>query len=213
MKIKTIIFDIDGVLLDSNIYLAKVHQKTAKEMGLRIPTIHEILRLFGKDWDSLIQTLWPGIDSENFKKTYSRVGNLENVTIPPIKKAVETIKELKILGFKLAIVSARPGFYTIEPLKKSGFDLELFDVVISADDTKNHKPNPEPLTHTCKRLNIDPKEAVYVGDALIDYESANSAKLEFIAVLTGDVKEEEFRNNGVKNIIPSVAELPKFLKL
>jgi len=62
-------------------------------------------------------------------------------------------------------------------------------------------------------LNIDPKEAVYVGDALIDYESANSAKLEFIAVLTGDVKEEEFRKNGVKNIIPSVAELPKFLKL
>jgi HAD superfamily hydrolase (TIGR01509 family) len=213
MKASTIIFDVDGVLLESNTFLAELHQKTAKELGLRVPTMHEILRLFGKEWSTIIQTLWPGIDSENFKKTYSRVGNLENVVIPPIKNAVETTKKLKNSGFKLAIVSARPGVYVVEPLKKSGFDLELFDVVISADDTKNHKPHPEPLIHACRRLNINPKEAVYVGDSLLDYESAKSANLEFIAVLTGDVKEEEFRENGVKNIIPSVAELPKFLKL
>jgi len=213
MKISTIIFDVDGVLLDSNTFLAEIHQKTAKELGLRVPTMHEILRLFGKEWSTIIQTLWPDIDSENFKKIYSRVGNLENVVISPIKNAVEITKKLKNSGFKLAIVSARPEIYVVEPLKKSGFNLELFDVVISADDTKNHKPHPEPLIHACRRLNINPKEAVYVGDSLIDYESAKSAKLEFIAVLTGDVKEEEFRENGVKNIISSIAELPKFLKL
>lgn len=213
MKISTILFDVDGVLLDSNTFLAEIHRKTAKELGLRVPTIHEILRLFGKEWGTIIQTLWPGIDSENFKKTYTRVGNLENVVISPIKNAVEITKKLKNSGFKLAIVSARPEIYVVEPLKKSGFKLELFDVVISADDTKNHKPHPEPLIHACRRLNINPKEAVYVGDSLIDYESAKSAKLKFIAVLTGDVKEEEFRENGVKNIISSIAELPKFLKL
>ncbi len=211
--IKAIIFDIDGVLLDSNNFLAEIYLKTAKKMNLRIPTVHEILRLFGKEWDTIIQTLWPGIDTELFKKTYIKLGNTENVVVPPVDNAIETTKELKNLGFKLAIVSARPEFYTVEPLKKSGFDLKLFDAVVSADDTKNHKPHPEPLLHACEKLNIEPKEAVYIGDSLIDYRSARDANLGFIAVLTGVIKEKEFRENGVKNIMSSVAELPKFLKL
>jgi len=211
--IKAIIFDIDGVLLDSNEILAGIYLKTAKELGLRIPTIPEILRLFGKEWDTIILTLWPGIDTRLFRKTYRGIGKTENVVTPPIDNAIETTKKLKNMGFKLAIVSARPESYTFEPLKKAGFDLELFNAIVSADDTKNHKPHPEPLLHACKRLNIEPKEAVYIGDSLVDYQSARDANLGFIAVLTGVIKEKEFRDNGVKDIIPSVSDLPKFLKL
>ena len=211
--IRAIIFDIDGVLLDSNVFLAKLHQKTAKKMSLRVPTIDEILRLFGKDWDVIIQTLWPGIDSELFKKTYLRIGNVVNVLISPFDNAVEVTEELKKSGFKLAVVSSRPEFYAGDQLKKSGFDLELFDVVVSADDTKNHKPHPEPLLYACEKLNVKPGESVYVGDSLIDYESAKNANLGFVAVLTGVIKEKEFRENDVKNIITSVSELPKFLKV
>jgi HAD superfamily hydrolase (TIGR01509 family) len=209
--IKAIVFDIDGVLLDSNEVLAGVYLKAAKKLGLRIPTIQEILRLFGKKWSTIIQTLWPGIDIESFKKAYLRIGNVENIVIPPFDNAIETMKKLKDLGFQLGIVSSRPKFFTRKQLKKSGFNLEVFDAIISADDTKNQKPHAEPLVHACKRLDVKPEEAAYIGDCLIDYASAKNANLGFIAVLTGVIKEKEFRDNGVKSIILSVAELPKFL--
>jgi phosphoglycolate phosphatase-like HAD superfamily hydrolase len=90
--------------------------------------------------------------------------------------------------------------------------LKLFDSVITADDTQDHKPHPEPLLLACGRLGIKPEEAVYVGDSLLDYEAAKRAKVKFIAVLSGDVSKEEFKKNGVKNVIPSVAELPEFLR-
>ena len=86
-------------------------------------------------------------------------------------------------------------------------------VIVSAEDTKNHKPHPEPILHACKLLKVKPENAIYVGDSIFDYRSAKDANVEFVAVLTGDVEEKEFRENGVKNIIDSVTELPKFLKL
>ena len=213
MKINTILFDLDGVLIDSNRIWAELHQKTARLLKLRVPAYKEISNLWGESWDYIIGMLWPNTNKQKFKETLYGIKKKENILLPPVRNVTKTLKELKELGYNLGIVTACPKAAVIKDLKEAGIDFEFFKIIVSAEDTENHKPNPEPILHACDLFNVKPENAIYVGDSLFDYKSAKSANTVFVAVLTGDVKEEEFRENGVKNIIDSVAELPKFLKL
>ncbi len=135
------------------------------------------------------------------------------VVNPPINGAVDTIKKLKELDFKLGIITGKIMFFAEKHLREAGFDIKWFDAISTVETTKKHKPDPEPLLYVMDKLNVKPEETLYVGDAISDYECAKNAKVEYIAVLTGCLNREELEKLGVKNIISSVAELPKFLKL
>ncbi len=212
MKIKAIIFDIDGVLLNSTKMMIDIHMKLAKKLNLRIPEAKEISSLWGKSFEELINYIWPDIDAKWFKECVIDYIKKEKIIFPAVKGSKETIKELKKMKFKLGIVTGRPTDFTIDHMKNSGFDLKLFDVIVTGDDTKNHKPSPDPILRAVELLKVKPEETVYVGDSLIDFESARNAKVVFISVLTGDVKKEEWKKNGVKNIISSTTDLKKILK-
>ncbi len=213
MKIKAIILDIDGVLLDSTKQLIKFHKMVAKLLGLRIPEDREFSVLWGRPIEDFLKTLWPDADINEYRRVAREIFDKEVIKFPPIKGAKITLDKLKELGLKLGIVTGRRKKYTIKHMKEAGFDLNMFDVVISSEDTKKHKPRPEPILHACKLLKIKPEEAVYVGDSLLDYQSAKRANVKFIAVLSGDFDEKEFRESGVENIISSVVDLPEFLRL
>ena len=212
MKISTIIFDVDGVLLDSTKKLKEFNKKIAKSLGLRIPKDHEISNLWGVSLEDFVKILWPDTDIEGYRRMTKKMFDEGKVTFLPVKYAISTLKKLKDLGFKLSIVTGRTKKYTNKHMREAGFDMNIFDVITSSEDTKNHKPNPDPVLYACDLLKVKPENAIYVGDSIFDYKSAKNANVEFVAVLTGDVKQKEFRDNGVKNIITSVAELPKFLR-
>ena len=209
MKISAIIFDVDGVLLNSNKLMIDLHKIIAKKMNLRVPNKKEITSLWGKSFPELITSIWHDVDPKVFKKNVVDFIKKEKIIFPVVKASKETLKKLKKMGFKLGIVTGRPMDFTIDHMKNSGFDLKLFDAIVTGDDTKNHKPSPDPILRAINLLKVKPEETVYVGDSLIDLESAKRAKVEFVGVLTGDVKKEEWKKNGVKNIIKSVADLKK----
>lgn len=211
MKIKAIIFDIDGVLLNSTKMMIDIHMKLAKKLNLRIPEAKEISSLWGKSFEELIKCIWPDIDAKWFKEFVIDFIKKEKIVFPAVKGSKEMIKELKKMKFKIGIVTGRPTDFTIDHMKNSGFDLKLFDVIVTGDDTKNHKPSPDPILRAIKLLKIKSGETLYVGDSLIDYKAAKRAKVEFVGVLTGDVKKEEWKKNGIKNIIASAADLKKIL--
>jgi pyrophosphatase PpaX len=212
MKISTILFDLDGVLIDSSLVWAEIHQKAAKKLNLRVPSCKEITNLWGESWDFIIKTLWPSINPQRFKETANEIKKNENILLKPIKNVINVLKQLKELGYNLGLVTGGSKESLTASLKEAGIDTKFFKVIVAEEDTKTHKPSPEPVLHACKLLNVKPENTIYVGDSIFDYKSADDADVEFVAVLTGDIKENEFRENGVKNIITSVAELPKFLK-
>jgi len=211
MKISTIILDVDGVLIDSNKIIIETYQKTSKKLGLRTPSDSEITKILGKSLEEIVTILWPNSDKDLLMKEYRKF--FLDLFIPPIDGAVETVKKLKELGFKLGLVSGKSKFFLEKHLREAGFDLNLFDIAIWDEATKNHKPHPEPLLFACKKLNVKPEEVLYVGDSQLDYECAKNAKVHYVSVLTGCLKEEELRKIGVENIISSVSDLPKFLKV
>jgi phosphoglycolate phosphatase-like HAD superfamily hydrolase len=209
MKIRAILFDVDGVLIDSNKVIIRLFKETAKKMGLREPTDEEIKRLMGQSLEDNIKFLWPECDVKRFAKMYRK--KFVKIKIPPFKNASESLEKLKKCEFKLGVVSGKKRFYLEKNLREANFDLNLFDVIISAEDSKEHKPNPKPILIACETLRVKPKETLYVGDSRFDYEAAKSARVNFIAVLSGILTKRELKKLGVKHMINSVSELPDFL--
>lgn len=209
--IKTIIFDVDGVLIDSVKITVEIYQKTAKKLGLRIPPSKEVLDLLGKPLEEMERILWPDTNHELYIKEYRKL--LMDKNFPPLDGAVDTVERLKKLGFKLGIITGKIMFFAEKHLKEAGFDIKWFDAISTVETTKKHKPHPDPIFHVIDKLNVKPEEALYVGDAISDYECAKNAKVEYVAVLTGCLNREELEKIGVKNIINSVSDLPEFLGL
>ena len=212
MKISTIIFDVDGVLIDSNKIIVDAYQKTAKSLDLRVPSAREISNLLGTTLEDIVKTLWPNTDKDLLVSTYRKLFMGMSI-IPPIEGAPETVERLKKSGFKLGITSGKIRFFIDKHLEEAGFDLKLFDIILSGEDTKKHKPDPEPLIRVCNELKVKPEEVIYVGDSQFDYECAKNAKVHYVAVLTGCLSEKELKDIGIKHILNSVSELPKFLEM
>lgn len=68
------------------------------------------------------------------------------------------------------------------------------EVAILADDTKKHKPDPEPLLECIKRLNIDVEDAIYIGDAFSDYQASLNAHMDFGYAKWGSVSSQGIDN-------------------
>lgn len=211
MKIKAIIFDVDGVLLNSDEIIIKLLQKVARGFKLKVPTDKEIKKISGMPLGESIEFFWSGFDVNLFAKTFRK--QFMNKKILPFDGSVETLRRLKKSGLKLGIVSGKLRFFIEKHMIEAGYDMNWFDVIVSCEDTKNHKPSPDPVLFACKKLKVKPEDVMFVGDARFDYEAAKAARVNFVCVLTGVSTEKELEKLGVKNIIDSVSDLPKFLKV
>ena len=124
-----------------------------------------------------------------------------------LMEGVENV--LASLNIKKAIVTSAAEPYLKRILKDF---INYFDTIVTQELTKNHKPEPEPLLLACKKLEIKPAEAVYVGDRLIDFETAKNAGMDFIGILSGGTSEEEFKKAGVKKMTSSLIDLLNILQ-
>ena len=205
--IKAIVFDVDGVLIDSNKIIVEAYQKTAEKLGLRIPSSHEVVGLMGRPLSKITKILWPKSNVGLYMKEYKRLFMDENLAIPAVEGAVDAVREIKESGFKVGVLSGKTLFFIKKHLREAGFNIDWFEAVVSFETTKKHKPDPEPLLFVINQLDVKPEETIYVGDAISDYECARDAKVEYFAVLTGSLRRKDLEKLGVKNTINSVVEL------
>ena len=75
------------------------------------------------------------------------------------------------------------------------------------EDVKNHKPHPEPLLLTCRKLNIKPFQAVYIGDAPSDVRAAHTAGMRVIAYGKKPIKQADLSISHFKQLIPAIKKL------
>ena len=109
-----------------------------------------------------------------------------------------------VVGFGCGFVGFACGFVGFT----CGF---VIDVIIGGDDVKNEKPDPEGLLTAIQKLNVSKNQALYVGDSIVDAKTAQSAGVDFVAVLTGTTEREEFMNYEYVSIEESVRELTSYL--
>ncbi|TAL48459.1 HAD family hydrolase [archaeon] len=195
--IKAVLFDVDGVLLDSDEQYVELYEGVGKAFGLKSPGGKWFRKRFGIAAEDIIPEAYG-----NNMKIVELFKTLEEKMHVDITDGVE--KVLQSIKVKKGIVSTKD----MRLIKKFlGNIVDEFDVVISGNDTKKHKPNPEPLLLACDRLGVNPNDTMYIGDAIADYLTAKNAGANFIGFVNGGATEEEFREAGAETTVHSMKEL------
>lgn len=175
--LKAVIFDVDGVLVDSLEANVAIVQKLLVAAGYPEPTRDQVLQYHHVPILITFQKLAGTADPIEIARAKSLIEGGLNKEVRNLIRFPEKLDEdLRKLHkkYKLAIVTSRlrAGMEEIFSLRQMA---HLFDVVVTYEDIKNPKPHPEPLLLASRKLGISPKEAIYIGDGPSDIESARDA--------------------------------------
>lgn len=181
------IFDMDGLLFDTETIYRDGYKITAKKLGVEI-TDDIFETLMGRGMDQIIQML----DEIFEKKVDSRLlpagalgyakEMIDNNRPPKIKKgAKELIKSLKKRDFKLALGTSNGEEMANSILKSTGM-YDVFDYKIYGDMVKNRKPNPDIFLKGCEVMGIDPSYCYVLEDSEMGMLASYNAGIDCIAV-------------------------------
>ena len=208
----TIIFDLDGTLLNTLADLAASANYALKEMGYPERTIDEVRRFVGNGVAVLIKRCLPKDCSEEvcnqtlaiFKEHY---GIHCNDQTRPYDGIEDLIRALQDRGIKLAIVSNKPDS-AVKDLANIYFKGEI-PVAIGENESAGikKKPAPDTVYKALKLLGSSSREAYYVGDSEVDIKTAANAGMDVILCAWGFRDEDYLRSMGADTIIHHPAEL------
>src|SRR5438045_2166948 len=184
MRFPVVLFDLDGTVVDSGaIILASMRHATQEVLGIQPPDEELMAAVGGPGLEAQMRALAP--DRVDELVTVYRAHNEPlHDELVCCKGMDEVLVELKEEGRRLAIVTAKRratvdlAFATV-PLG------HLFEAVVGGDETKRHKPDPEPLLLALERLDAQPDKTAYVGDAPFDVRAAKAAGIHAVAVTWG----------------------------
>ena|SRR3989344_5328008 len=180
--IKAVIFDIDGVLVDSYEANFQFYTKLFKTAGYTPPSKKDYPNLFHLTMKDLIKKITKLKSEEEVEKIWLMGKNVIEYPYNLLKTPKTLIKIIKSLNqsYELAIVSSRISTKLFDEIPSLLKVKKYFKVIVLYEDTKKHKPHPDPLILAAKKLKIKPEECVYIGDAETDMEAARAAGMKKI---------------------------------
>ena len=207
--IKAVLFDIDGVLLDSKDANIEFLKNLLRESGYKIPSKKEILKVFNLTmWDA-IKFLTKERSERKIREVWKLGCKLrypiEKLKLPKhLKEVIESLS----CKYKLGIVTSRIRKGAQQFFQVSGMQ-KYFDVVVSFEDYSRPKPNPEPLLIATKKLKVKPEEAIYVGDSETDVKAAKAAGMKVIIYSKKCLKDADSCVNSFKKIPFAIEKIEK----
>ena len=181
--IKAIIFDIDGVLLDSFEANLKFFQDLMVKTGYTPPTREEFPKFFHLTMMDAIKALTKSTSEKEIKKIWEIGRSREvgyNVELLNMPDSAEEVIGVLSKSYLLGIVTSRIKESVYESPRLAKLE-KYFKIVVSYQDTTNHKPHPDPLFLAAEKLGIKVEECVYIGDAENDIKAARAAGMRVIA--------------------------------
>jgi pyrophosphatase PpaX len=174
MKFKYVLFDLDGTLIDTNKLIMDSFKHTYKKhLDIEVEE-QEILQYFGEP----LMTTLARYDKDHVQQLFKTYIDYNETMHDGSVKLFENIREcleaLREEGCSLAVVTSKRSVMAHRGLRL--FDiLKYFDVVVTVDDTANHKPHPEPILKALEKLGAKPEEALMIGDSVFDILCAHHA--------------------------------------
>ena len=204
MKYKAIIFDFDGVLVDTEVIKYKAWQKIASRFGKTIDKGFFNKNCIGKSGELVAGLLCKRYNLNLNPLEFSKL--MYKISVPMLKKDIKPIKSnisfLKnchnISGRKIGIASSQEKELLMYTLKKLGLE-KYFDAVIAGNEIKNKKPSPDIYLKACKKLSVQPKECIVIEDTETGVEAAYGAKIgKIIAIPKRLTAKQDFSKADVK---------------
>jgi pyrophosphatase PpaX len=185
-SIGTVLFDLDGTLLDSaELILASCHH-TMEAHGLPALSDQEWLRHMGTPLTSHFAAWKDDRGTVDAMITTYRAFNLahHDRMVRAFPGAVSMVEELRAAGLAVGLVTSKMTQSALRGLHFIGLEGAM-DVLVCADRVANHKPHPEPVETAVRMLGADPATTVYVGDSIHDLQSGRAAGVLTAAALWG----------------------------
>lgn len=212
---KTVIFDLDGTLLDSIEDIASSMNKVLESLQLPTHKIEDYKHFVGGGVDILVENALSNQSKEikdevtkRFKIEYD--GKLHSKTLP-YDGIYELLDELKKLDINLAVLSNKPHEFTVSYVNHFFKNYNFKEIHGQKKDVPK-KPDPKAALDIVKFLNSSCENTYFIGDTKIDMQTAKNANMTAIGVLWGFRDEKELRDFGADFIVSNPLEILKIIK-
>lgn len=212
---KTVIFDLDGTLLDSIEDIASSMNKVLESLQLPTHKIEDYKHFVGGGVDILVENALSNQSKEikdevtkRFKIEYD--GKLHSKTLP-YDGIYELLDELKKLDINLAVLSNKPHEFTVSYVNHFFKNYNFKEIHGQKKDVPK-KPDPKAALDIVKCLDSSCENTYFIGDTKIDMQTAKNANMTAIGVLWGFRDEKELRDFGADFIVSNPLEILKILQ-
>lgn len=181
----TILFDLDGTLIDSTEAILESFYHAYESFGRNVPDEEAIKALIGYPLDVMFVEL--GIEAsmverfvDTYKLHYRKISTQKTILLPGAREAIEMAS-----GFaRLGVVTTKTGHYSRELLEHFGV-MDYFEVLIGREDVKRPKPDPEPIERALALMGTERSSCWMIGDTRLDAQAALAASIGCVAVTSG----------------------------
>ena len=215
MRYQTILFDLDGTLLDTLEDLADAVNVILERHRCPQRTLDEVRAFVGNGLGMLMRRSLPtqysqmvsDLCAEELRTYYTAHSRIKT---QPYKGILEVLKALKAGGAQISVVSNKAD-EAVGGLCEAYFP-GLVDVAVGETPGRRPKPAPDAVELALERLHADPSTAVYIGDSQVDVATAKAAGLPCIAVTWGFRSRQELVDAGAETLADTPEELLELLK-
>jgi phosphoglycolate phosphatase len=215
-QISTVLFDLDGTLIDTAPDLAYALNLTRSNYGLPPIEFNDIRQVVSLGGAAMIKLAFnvEKTDAEfpeirdKFLSIYSDNIHTHSKLFDGMENVINTLDDT---GYRWGIVTNKPEWLTTPLLESMGLDKRV-KCVVSGDTLPYMKPSPEPLLHACKQLQCPADVCVYIGDAKRDIEAGCAAGMLTIIATYGYIEETTILDEwGANSMISHPEELLEWL--
>lgn len=210
MKYKAVIFDMDGTILNTLEDLKNATNYSLRQFGMPERSLEEVRMFVGNGIRKLVERAVPaGTSEEKIAQVfdvfleYYEIHSADNTS--PYPGILELVEKLKKSGIKTA-VSTNKADVPAQELGREYFN-GIFDLIVGQQDGLKVKPAPDSVNKILSILDIQKKDAIYIGDSDVDIQTAKNSGLDFIGVSWGFRGREFLEKNGAKNIVDNANEI------
>lgn len=210
MKYKAVIFDMDGTILNTLEDLKNATNYSLRQFGMPERSLEEVRMFVGNGIRKLVERAVPsGTSEEKIAQVldvfleYYEIHSADNTS--PYPGILELVEKLKKSGIKTA-VSTNKADVPAQELGREYFN-GIFDLIVGQQDGLKVKPAPDSVNKILSILDIQKKDAIYIGDSDVDVQTAKNSGLDFIGVSWGFRGREFLEKNGAKNIVDNANEI------
>lgn len=208
--LKGVLFDMDGVLVDSEAYICKAGMMMFKEKGL------EVSEEDFKPFIGMGENRYLGGVAEKYKleydieeikaRTYEIYDGLVKDELQPLPGVVQFIEKCRLKDLKLAVATSADETKMLINLREMGFTEDDFDALINGLMVERKKPDPEIYIKAARAIGLEAKDCLVVEDAVSGVKAAKAAGSKCLAVMSSFNEEDLHEADWIVNDLKDVSE-------
>jgi len=209
-RFRTVLFDLDGTLVDQFAAIHRTHAQTREHFGLSAPTRDEVRRAIGGGLEHAMEIIWRGDHNELIPKAVPVYRQLwpKNIyyELKLMPGARELLEALRGRGVQSAVLTNKHAPSAREIMAHLGVK-EFFSGIFGAGDTEWLKPQLEFTNFVLKKIGADVATSCLIGDSTYDIETGKNARLKTFCVTTGTHSAEELKEAHADGVYANLTEL------